>query len=99
MDDARAEGSFLRMDPDSHFTRELGFSHELDEGIGRGWGWNVPELCVIGTEFPHISVMLTLSDIVTGILAGVASAPQVCVTVDFRVRVLQAPPLGVYEMD
>jgi uncharacterized protein (TIGR00369 family) len=99
MDDARAEGPTLRMDPDTHFTRELGFSHELDEGIGRGWGWSVPELCVPGTEFPHISVMLTLSDIVAGILASVATAPRVCVTVDFRVRVLRAPPLGAYEMD
>jgi uncharacterized protein (TIGR00369 family) len=92
-------GSRLEMDPDSHFIGELGFTHELEEGIGRGWAWNVPELCVPGTEFPHISVMLTLSDIVTGILASVATAPQIAVTVDFRVRVLRAPPLGAYEMD
>jgi uncharacterized protein (TIGR00369 family) len=56
-------------------------------------------LCVPGTQFPHISVMLTLSDIVVGILAGVSTAPQVSVTVDFRVRVLRQPPLGEYEMD
>lgn len=89
----------MRMDPESHFTRELGFSHELEEGIGRGWAWNIAELCVPGSEFPHISVMLTLSDIVTGILASVATAPQIAVTVDFRVRILRAPPLDRYEMD
>jgi acyl-coenzyme A thioesterase PaaI-like protein len=89
----------MQMDSATHFTGELGFSHELEEGVGRGWGWNVPELCVPGTDFPHISVMLTLSDIVTGILAGVATAPQVSVTVDFRVRILHAPPPGPYEMD
>jgi uncharacterized protein (TIGR00369 family) len=99
MDDPRAGSSGMQMDPETHFTRELGFSHELDEGIGRGWGWNVPELCVPGTQFPHIAVLLTLSDIVTGILAGVATAPRICVTADFRVRVLRAPAPGRYEMD
>lgn len=89
----------MQMNPATHFTGELGFSHELEEGVGRGRGWNIPELCVPGTDFPHIAVMLTLSDIVTGILAGIATAPQVAVTVDFRVRILRAPPLGRYEMD
>jgi uncharacterized protein (TIGR00369 family) len=97
--DGDGDGPRLEMDPDSHFIRELGFSHVLAEGVGRGWGWNVPDLCVPGTDFPHVSVLLTLSDIVTGILAGVATAPRICVTVDFRVRVLRAPPLGRYEMD
>ncbi len=87
------------MDPATHFTGELGFDHEVDEGLGRGWGWNVAELCVPGTEFPHVAVMLTLSDIVTGILASVTTAPHVSVTADFRVRILRAPPLGRYEMD
>jgi uncharacterized protein (TIGR00369 family) len=99
MDPARGDAPFLQMDPENHFTRELGLRHEFEEGIGRGWGWNIPELCVPGTEFPHISVMLTLSDIVTGILASVATAPRIAVTVDFRVRILRAPPLDRYEMD
>jgi uncharacterized protein (TIGR00369 family) len=89
----------MKLEPATHFTGELGFTHQLEEGVGRGWGWIIPELCVPGTDFPHISVMLTLSDIVVGILAGVATAPQVSVTVDFRVRILRQPPLGEYEMD
>jgi hypothetical protein len=66
----------MEMDPATHFTRELGFGHEVVKGLARGWAWNLTELCLPGTEFPHIAVMLTVSDIVTGILAGIASAPR-----------------------
>lgn len=89
----------MRMDPERHFTAELGLRHELGDGRGRGWAWNVPELCVPGTDWPHVSVLLTLADIVVGILAGAATAPRVSVTVDFRVRLLRRPPPGRYQAD
>ncbi len=89
----------MKMDPATHFTGELGFSHELEEGAGRGSAWNVPELCVPGTDFPHASVLLTFADSITGVLAGLATAPQVSVTVDFRVRILRPPPPGQYEIE
>jgi acyl-coenzyme A thioesterase PaaI-like protein len=44
-------------------------------------------------------VLLTFADSVTGVLAGIATAPRVSVTVDFRVRVLRQPPLGPYESE
>jgi acyl-coenzyme A thioesterase PaaI-like protein len=54
---------------------------------------------VPGTDFPHISVLLTFADSVTGLLAGLATAPQISVTVDFRVRILGRAPPGQYEID
>jgi acyl-coenzyme A thioesterase PaaI-like protein len=89
----------MQMDPERHFSRELGFGHELEEGAGHGWAWNVPELCVPGTDYPHIAALLTFADSVTGLLAGVATAPRISVTVDFRVRILQAPSAGEYEIE
>jgi uncharacterized protein (TIGR00369 family) len=88
----------MQMDPETHFSLELGFTHELlEEGLGRGRGSTFPELCVPGTEFPHAAVLLTFADSITGMLAGLATAPRVSVTIDFRVRILRQPPLGPFE--
>jgi uncharacterized protein (TIGR00369 family) len=84
---------------ENHFTRSLGFRQEVEEGFARGRGWSVPELCVPGTEYPHISVLLTLSDMVTGMQANVSTAPRVAVTVDLRTRLLHAPPMGAYTVE
>jgi acyl-coenzyme A thioesterase PaaI-like protein len=89
----------MQMDPETHFSLELGFSHDREEGRGRGRGQHVPELCVPGTEFPHASVLLTVADSVTGMLAGLATAPRISVTIDFRVRILRQPPFGPYESE
>ena len=86
----------MTMDRDSHFIDDLGFRQVLDEGGGRGWGWIVPALCVPDTEWPHVSVLFTVSDMVTGMLASAAAEPRVAVTVDLRTRIVRAPPLGQY---
>jgi acyl-coenzyme A thioesterase PaaI-like protein len=88
----------MQMDSETHFSFELGFTHELlEEGLGRGRGSLFAELCVPGTEFPHAAVLLTFADSITGMLAGLATAPRVSVTVDFRVRILRQPPLRPFE--
>jgi uncharacterized protein (TIGR00369 family) len=87
------------MDRRSHFIDDLGFRQVVDEGGGRGWGWIVPALCVPATDYPHVSVLFTVSDMVTGVLASAAAAPRVAVTVDLRTRILRGPPLGEYRAE
>jgi len=62
----------------AHFTSEMGFTHQIEEGLARGWGWHAPELSVPGTDFLYASVMLTFADIVLGLLSGFAAAPRSC---------------------
>ncbi|HXY92151.1 MAG TPA: PaaI family thioesterase, partial [Acidimicrobiia bacterium] len=89
----------MRMDPETHFSLELGFTHAFEEDSGRGHGTIAPELCVPGTAFPHAAVLLTFADSATGMLAGLATAPQVAVTVDFRLRIVRQPPFGPFESE
>jgi uncharacterized protein (TIGR00369 family) len=83
----------------AHFTSEMGFTHQIEEGLCRGWAWHAPELSVLDTEFPHASAMLTYADIVLGLLSGYASAPRISLTADLRAQVLHAPPFGPIEVE
>ena len=88
-----------RFDLAGHFISEMGFTHQVEEGLARGWGWHAPELSVPGTVFPHASVMLTFADILLGLLSGFACAPRISLTVDLRAQVIYAPPFGPIEID
>src|SRR5262245_5153501 len=87
----------MRIDPATHYTAELGFSYEFDEGLGHGHGTSTPELCVPGTDFPHAAVLLAFADSINGVLAGMTTAPRVSVTVDFRVRIVRKHTIATEE--
>jgi uncharacterized protein (TIGR00369 family) len=89
----------FEMDHERHFTRSLGYRRLDAEDAGRGAARATPQLCVPGTDYPHISVLLTLSDMVTGMLAMSATTPRVAVTVDLRTRLYHAPAHGEYTID
>jgi uncharacterized protein (TIGR00369 family) len=82
-----------------HFTSDMGFTYQIEEGLARGWGWHAPELSVPGTEFPHASVLLTFADIVLGLLSGFAIAPRKSLTADLRAQIMCAPPFGPIEIE
>jgi uncharacterized protein (TIGR00369 family) len=88
----------LPIDREGHFTRSLGYG-KVGEDFGHGAAWAMPELCVPGTDYPHIAVLLTLSDMVTGMLAMATTSPRVAVTADLRTRLYRAPAHGEYTID
>lgn len=71
--------------------RELGMVTE-PEGDGlRGSSEITSHMWVPGTDVVRLSVLATWTDIIMGVLAGLATQPRVCITLDLDVHLLRLP--------
>jgi hypothetical protein len=52
-----------------HFTSDMGFTHQIEEGLARGWGWHAPELSVPGTQFIQGGVLALVAEMAAQSLA------------------------------
>jgi acyl-coenzyme A thioesterase PaaI-like protein len=74
-----------------HIVQELGFTitHLADEL--RGWAPIVPEMFVPGTGIVRASILATLTDVASGLLAAEVLAPRVPVTLELDVHLYREP--------
>ncbi|MGE0880234.1 MAG: hypothetical protein AB7L13_18710 [Acidimicrobiia bacterium] len=77
-----------------HFLSHLGFTFEVRETDRVGTATLIPELCVPGTDRPHIGVLATLADIV----AGFPNERPTVATSDLSVHVWRTPRTRTVEV-
>jgi len=78
------------------FTRDLGFRWRADDDSYVGAGTIRPEVCIPGTTVVSAAFLATCADILGGVLCTQGMFPHVAVTVDLRVTVVNAPPVGAF---
>ncbi len=70
------------------FLQDLGYHMRVEGDLALGWVDVTEPVRVPGTDQIRVSVLATLSDVWTGVLAGQVVAPSLALTVDLTARIL-----------
>jgi acyl-coenzyme A thioesterase PaaI-like protein len=82
------EASVRRDDTGISFLQEIGYVQRFEGETAIGWFEVTDSLRVPGTDQVRASVLATMADVYTGVLAGAAVSPRTALTVDLTLRIL-----------